>query len=124
MKHLLKCVILALVIFPVQAQESPAFNLKMKAAAQTSANAANAGTAPFRAEAAPRVPGTLRPSASAQLEPLPGSCSPTGATLCYDYRTGSSVFKPSRALMPEIRGMQRESLTLKRNKLAFNYSFK
>jgi hypothetical protein len=30
----------------------------------------------------------------------------------------------SRALMPEIRGMQRESVTLKRDKIAFNYSFK
>ena len=120
MKHLLQCGVLALCIFPVQAQESPAFNLKMKAAMQMSANV---GTAPFRVEAAPRAP-ALRQSASASLEPMPGSCSLSGATLCYDYRTGSSVFKPSRALMPEIRGMQRESVTLKRNKIAFNYSFK
>jgi hypothetical protein len=44
--------------------------------------------------------------------------------VCYDYKDGRAVFKPARNLMPEIAGMRRESMTLKRDKITLNYSFK
>lgn len=54
---------------------------------------------------------------------VPGSCSASASSLCYDYRTGRAVYRPARNLMPEIAGMRRESLSLKRDKVTFHYSF-
>ena len=52
------------------------------------------------------------------------ACAHSGAALCYDYRTGRAVFKPARALLPKINGLRGESITLKRQGLYANYSFK
>lgn len=55
---------------------------------------------------------------------IPGSCARAGDSLCYDYRQGRVVYKPARRLMPEIAGLRRESLSVKRDKVTLNYSFK
>ena len=52
------------------------------------------------------------------------ACAQPAANLCYDYRTGRAVFKPARALLPEINGLRGESITIKRHGLYVNYSFK
>ena len=50
------------------------------------------------------------------------SCSNESA-LCYDPGSGRIVYKPARALMPEIPGLQRENISLKRDRITFKYSF-
>jgi hypothetical protein len=121
MKTLLKCIILAMCALPAFAQESSSLNLKLKLIVQS-------GTvAPWRAREAPiasaPAPAPLFPPVSNQREHIPGSCEASAGALCYDYRNGNSVYKPSRQLMPEISGMQRESVTVKRDKITFKYSF-
>jgi hypothetical protein len=58
-----------------------------------------------------------------EREQISGACSSSSASLCYDYRTGRAVYRPARKLMPEISGMRRESLTVKRDKVVLHYSF-
>ncbi len=117
MKLLLKSLLLAACIFPAHAQEPFALKLKPKLAALSNASA------PFNTDAAPSV-ANLGAPAPLEREPIPGSCNASTNMLCYDYKTGRAVYKPTRELMPEISGMRRESLTLKRDKITFNYSFK
>ena len=84
--------------------------------------------APWRAGEAPiaSAPATapLFTPDSTKREHIPGSCEISSGALCYDYRNGAAVYKPSRQLMPEISGMQRESVALKRDKITFKYSFR
>lgn len=121
MKTLLKCLILAICALPAFAQESSSLKLKAKLIVQS-------GTvAPWRASEAPvasaPTPAPLFPPVSNKHERIPGSCETSAGALCYDYRNGSSVYKPSRQLMPEISGMQSESVAVKRDKITFKYSF-
>lgn len=58
-----------------------------------------------------------------ERERISGSCSASGGSLCYDYRTGRAVYRPAREWMPEIQGMRRESLSVRRNKVVLHYSF-
>ena len=45
------------------------------------------------------------------------------SSLCYDAQSGRIVYKPARALMPEIPGLRRENLSVKRNRITLKYSF-
>lgn len=69
-------------------------------------------------------PPLLLPLTPTRDAALPGSCGSAGDNLCYDYRQGRVVYKPARKLMPEIAGLKRESLSIKRDKVTLNYSFK
>ncbi len=122
MKTLLKCFILAMCALPAFAQETSSLKLTPKLIVQS-------GTvAPWRASEAPiasaQTPTPLFLPVSTKREHIPGSCGVSTGPLCYDYRSGSSVYKPSLQLMPEISGMQRESLALKRDKITLKYSFR
>jgi hypothetical protein len=64
----------------------------------------------------------LKPPASSGAAP-PNSCSASASSLCYDYRTGRAVFRPTKHLLPPVPGLKPESITLKRDRLALNYSF-
>jgi hypothetical protein len=124
MKALVTCLILAVCAGPVLAQESSGLRIKPKVALPSSSPSTSASSsAPFHAAAVPDLP-TLTPHAGMEREPIPGSCKVSASMVCYDYKDGRAVFKPARNLMPEISGMRRESLTLKRDKITLNYSFK
>jgi len=45
------------------------------------------------------------------------------AMLCYEAEGGRIVFKPARQYMPDIPGLQRENISLKRDRIIFRYSF-
>ena len=74
----------------------------------------------------------VNPAADMELELLPrrderqeamrSSCS-GDRSLCYDPASGRIVYKPARALMPDIPGLQRENISVKRNRIVFRYSF-
>jgi hypothetical protein len=122
MKDLLKCSVLAMLALPAFAQESSSLKLRPMLIVQPGA------VAPWRASEAPILsapaPVPLFPPVSAKHEHIPGSCEASAGALCYDYRNGSSVYKPSQQLMPGISGMQRESIALRRDKITFKYSFR
>lgn len=72
------------------------------------------------------------PSAEPELELIPrrdpreetsrSSCSGE-RSLCYDPTSGRIVYKPARNFMPDIPGLQRENISVKRDKIVFRYSF-
>jgi hypothetical protein len=119
-KALIRCLILTACAFPALAQEHLVLKLQAKSVQQTGI------LAPFNSGLVdvPEPLVQLAPPKSLEREPIPGACSTSGDALCYDYKTGRAVFTPARELMPEISGMRRENLTLKRDKVTFNYSFK
>ena len=43
--------------------------------------------------------------------------------VCYDYRKRHSVVPITKSMMPDVPGLKKEGLTVKRDKVAFNYSF-
>ncbi len=43
--------------------------------------------------------------------------------LCYDPTNGHIVYKPARELMPDIPGLKRENISVKRDRVVFRYSF-
>ena len=58
---------------------------------------------------------------SQTAQPKPGCTK--AASLCYDVDSGRIVFKPARQFMPEIPGLQRENISIKRDRIIFRYSF-
>ena len=64
----------------------------------------------------------LIPRADPRLEQSRSSCSGTNS-LCYDPGSGRIVYKPARALMPDLPGLQRENISVKRDRITLRYSF-
>lgn len=58
------------------------------------------------------------------LEPIPNGCSQNSASLCFDYRTGHAVYKPMRTMLPQIPGMTPHNLSIRRDKIVAQYTFK
>ena len=52
----------------------------------------------------------------------PSSCD-GDSSLCYDPSNGHIIYKPARTLMPDIPGLQRENISVKRDRIVFRYSF-
>jgi hypothetical protein len=44
-------------------------------------------------------------------------------SLCYDAGSGRIVYKPARQLMPDLPGLQRENISVKRDRIVLRYSF-
>jgi|SRR4051812_37111154 hypothetical protein len=53
-----------------------------------------------------------------------GACETTATALCYDLTDGRIVYRQARAYMPKMDGLRAESVSLRRDKLVFKYSFK
>lgn len=64
----------------------------------------------------------LLPRRDARLEHSRSSCS-GDRSLCYDPTSGRIVYKPARMLMPDIPGLQRENISVKRDRIVLRYSF-
>ncbi len=64
----------------------------------------------------------LLPRRDARLESSRSSCSGE-RSLCYDPGSGRIVYKPARMLMPDIPGLQRENISVKRDRIVLRYSF-
>jgi hypothetical protein len=96
----------------------PPLQLRPKAAIST---IAAHNSAPFVAPSSePDL--DLLPRRDSRLEQSRSSCS-TERSLCYDPGSGRIVYKPARALMPDIPGLQRENISVKRDRIVFRYSF-
>ena len=78
--------------------------------------------APFVLPAAGEPELNLLPQRDERLEQSRSSCEGE-RSLCYDPGSGRIVYKPARAFMPEIPGMQRENISVKRDRIVLRYSF-
>ena len=106
---------------PGEAAESKAqaLVLKPKAAIATPQSHRHA---PFVTPASTELELELLPRRDERQEAMRSSCS--GArSLCYDPTSGRIVYKPAREFMPEIPGLQRENISVKRDRIVFRYSF-
>jgi hypothetical protein len=119
MKALTGVLVLAAVMPAAQAEDLVGLHLRSKAAIATAA--------PHRS--APYV----QPLGEPEREPLVtprdlrqdesrSSCESSRA-LCYDPGSGRIVYKPARQYMPGLPGMQADSISVKRDKLVFKYTF-
>ena len=98
--------------------KSPALELKPKAALM---EPAQARSAPFVAPASePEL--ELVPRRDLRQEASRSSCS-GDRSLCYDPSSGRIVYKPARALMPDLPGLQPENISVKRDRIVLRYSF-
>jgi hypothetical protein len=90
-----------------------------------SASAALSSTSTKLAPNGPLIAGEplLASPSVASAKEAPHACKNDGAMVCYDYRRGRAVMPGTKSLMPTVPGLKSESITLKRDKLAFNYSF-
>lgn len=52
-----------------------------------------------------------------------GSCETAVTDLCYDLREGRVVYRRARAYMPQIDGLTAESISVRRDRVIFKYSF-
>jgi hypothetical protein len=120
MKSGLLAVSLVLLAVPqARAEEAHALQLRSKSAIATAV--------PHRS--APYV----QPLGEAEREPIVSrrdlrqdqsrsSCESDRA-LCYDPNSGRIVYKPARQYMPDLPGMQPDSISVKRDKIVFKYTF-
>jgi len=97
-----------------------ALQLRPKAALATSS--ATHQNAPFVMPMAGEPDLDLLPRRDVRQEASRSSCSGE-RSLCYDPTSGRIVYKPARAFMPGIPGLQRENISVKRDRIVLRYSF-
>jgi hypothetical protein len=102
------------------AVEGKPLELKPKAALVTPAAPHN--YAPFVTPSAVEPDLDLAPRRDGREDQSRSSCNSDRA-LCYDPGSGRIVYKPARQLMPDLPGMQRENISIKRDRIVLRYSF-
>ena len=53
-----------------------------------------------------------------------GGCENTAKDLCYDLADGRIVYRPVRTYLPSVTGLTPESVSLRRSRVVFKYSFR
>ena len=96
--------------------------LQLKPKAALAASAPQHNSAPFVNPASMEPDFDLVPRRDERRDQSRSSCSSDRA-LCYDVGSGRIVYKPARQLMPEIPGLQRENISVKRDRIVLRYSF-
>ena len=124
MYHLL-AVAVALAAAPAAAADAASaakvdpLQLRPKAGVATLSPSHN--NAPFVAALAQHEPPSLSLQHDHRLEQSRSSCA-SERSLCYDQESGRIVFKPARNLMPDLPGLTRENISVKRDRIIFRYS--
>ena len=120
MKLAIAAVSLVLFAAPhVAAAEMGALELKPKAALAAASPVPAHTAAPFTSPSQQEIDFTPVPEARHMANSSCGMDRP----VCYDMTSGHIVFKPARALMPEIPGLTRENISVKRDRIIFRYTF-
>ncbi len=103
------------------ANEARALELNPKAALAAASSIAPPHTAAPFTTPSPQAEVDFTPVA----EPRHMSNSSCGLDreICYDMNSGHIVFKPARALMPQIPGLTRENISVKRDRVILRYTF-
>ena len=64
----------------------------------------------------------LIPRHDTRLEQSRSSCNGE-RSLCYDQESGRIVYKPARNFMPDLPGLTRENISVRRDRITLRYSF-
>lgn len=118
---LLSTALIAGLALPVQASEGVDLSMKSKSMAAASELPAKNAVAPFRHARDP-MPELLLRDAEERRGPN-GACENASGSLCYDMTSGKIVYRGARAYMPKIDGLKPESVSLRRDRIVFKYSF-
>jgi hypothetical protein len=103
------------------AVETNPLQLRAKAALMAPGAVPGHQSAPFVSPAlSPEPDLDLAPRHEALQQRSHSSCA-TDSALCYD--AGHIVFKPARRIMPDIPGLTRENISVKRDRIILRYSF-
>jgi hypothetical protein len=113
-------VILASLALPAAAAEGVELAMSARDMAAVGALPAGRFKAPFRSR--DPMPELLLREELASRGPR-GSCETATTDLCYDLRDGRIVYRRARAYMPRIEGLTAESISLRRDRIIFKYSF-
>ena len=84
--------------------------------------AASAPSAPFVMPIGNEPELDLFPRNDVRNEQSRSSCA-NSTTLCYDPNERRIVFKPARNFMPDLPGLTRENISVKRDRIVFRYSW-
>ena len=103
--------------------EAKALELRPKAAIAAVAGSIPHEYTPFMAERGERRELEFLPPPAPRHRELSRSSCERDSPICYDASSGHIVYKPARALMPEIPGLQPENISVKRDKIVFRYTF-
>ncbi len=57
------------------------------------------------------------------LKRAPNACQADATFVCYDYRRRHAVVPLTKSWMPDMPGMKKEGMTVKRDKVSMSYSF-
>jgi hypothetical protein len=104
----------------VLASEAQPLQLKVPKSALTT-NLVTHSNAPFNTPLGEPDLGLI-PKHDARHEQSRSACT-NAATLCYDASENRIVYKPARSFMPDLPGMTRENISVKRDRVVFRYSF-
>jgi len=124
MYHLL-AVTIALAAAPAVAADSSAQKvdlLQLRPKAGVVSLAPSHDNAPFVTALSQHDQPILSSQHDHRLEQSRSSCS-SERSLCYDQESGRIVYKPARNLMPDLPGLTRENISVKRDRIMFRYSF-
>ena len=112
--------VLASLALPAAAAEGVELAMSARDMAAVGALPAGRAKAPFRSR--DPMPELLLREELASRGPR-GSCETATTDLCYDLRDGRIVYRRARAYMPRIEGLTAESISLRRDRIIFKYSF-
>ena len=122
----MKLVAIALALTAVspsgEASETKSQQLQLRPKAAIVGASSSHRYAPFHAPSGEPPELELVPKSDERHEASSYSCSGE-RSLCYDPTTRRVVFKPARALMPDFPGLQRENISVRRDRIVFRYSF-
>ena len=122
MRRLLAIAIVASLGLPALAAEGGELSLSSRGVAAPVAGAKSLNLdAPFRAGRNP-LPEMILTEELARRGPR-GNCETTTTDLCYDIRDGRVVYRRAREYMPRIEGLTAESVSVRRDRVIFKYSF-
>ena len=114
--------LLAAFAFPAQATDAAELAARSKRMAASASISPGSAEAPFRTARDP-LPGLLLRQEQASRATR-GACHDPAAALCYDPMDGRVVYRPARKYMPQFQGLRAESVSLRRDRLVFKYSFR
>lgn len=121
MRRLIAIAIVASLGLPALAAEGVEMSLRSRSLAAASAASAKNADAPFRAGRDP-LPEMILTEELERRGPR-GNCETSTTDLCYDLRDGRVVYRRAREYMPRIDGLTAESISVRRDRVIFKYSF-
>jgi hypothetical protein len=104
---------------PVLAAEGPDLRARSIAAASSAARAAEAPALRLGRDPLPEM---ILAEELERRGPR-GNCETSTTDLCYDLRDGRVVYRRAREYMPRFEGLTAESISVRRDRVTFKYSF-